>query len=181
MTAQLYGHDIADGDDDPGHRGSSLSWLIPTTILSCFAKRSAEVDDDDLEANQGDAPANDRTSLLRHASLYSNVPSPSPISSEPSQPLPASSSLPVERPICSSPFKYGSISNTSPPTKAPSAIPGRRNSTLSRIWSGLALGRPRSKSVRFSGVHDVIVYDKLPGEPTGCYEVRRHMHRKRHV
>lgn len=96
--------------------------------------------------------------LLQHASLYTEVSehcyNQDPDVEESGNPIIVSttSSPPRSSPTGSSP---------------PSALSGKKGflRILPTPW------KPK-RSVRFNGVQDFLVYDKLPGEPTGCYKVR---------
>lgn len=98
-------------------------------------------------------PATERTSLLGNASLYAAISSQGP-EGEPDTLIDPDPS----------------IISTSPKGKAPSAMSGKRG--LFRSWSK----RSRRKSVRFSGVHNIVVYEHVPWEPRGLSEVSRHRH-----
>ncbi|KAG9048449.1 hypothetical protein FS837_012823 [Tulasnella sp. UAMH 9824] len=97
-------------------------------------------------------PPTERTCLLQHASLYSAI-------STTAQDEEDDDAEP-EIPIASSPPKGG---------KPPSALSSKRGVFRKlHIW-GLKSKRP--KVVRFTNRHNVLLFEKLPWEPTGCYKV----------
>ncbi|KIO33958.1 hypothetical protein M407DRAFT_240832 [Tulasnella calospora MUT 4182] len=95
-------------------------------------------------------PPTERTCLLQHASLYSAISTMDQDEEDDAE---------SELPIASSPPKGG---------KPPSALSSKRGVFRKlHIW-GLKSKRP--KVVRFTNRHNVLLFDKLPWEPTGCYK-----------
>lgn len=95
-------------------------------------------------------PPTERTCLLQHASLYSAISTMDQSEEDDDEP---------ELPIASSPPKGG---------KPPSALSSKRG-VFRRLHSwGFKFKRP--KVVRFTNRHNVLLFDKLPWEPTGCYK-----------
>lgn len=162
-----------------GWLGSKSGW---TTRWKPMLRRSKlvplcgithEDDDDDVERQYYDAmrqtpltddsqryphfgfspsptPPTERTCLLQHASLYSAISTMDQDEEDDAE---------SELPIASSPPKGG---------KPPSALSSKRGVFRKlHIW-GLKSKRP--KVVRFTNRHNVLLFDKLPWEPTGCYK-----------
>jgi len=132
------------------------------TLLSCTGHED-DLDEDDEEDRllsppllypnqepQYPTPCNDRTYLLLdQASLYSAISSYDAIDDR------------------------GTFGNLEPPIGVPSSPPRGSKAPSALGKRGFFRKLPRlawkRKSVRFSGLHDVVIYDKLPGEPEGYW------------
>jgi len=146
---------------------AKLGWRRMARVASCgMVGRHDDEDDhnDDYDRlpffDPGSRSPTERTRLLRHASWYSAI-STQPELDDDDCLQDQDEDAETESPVPTS-------SGSSPRGRRPSALSGSRQRFLKKLklWAR----RSPPKSVRFSGVHDVMVYDKLPGEPSGCYK-----------